>query len=179
MKRAATIQLTAERVRVEIEVELRERRSVSPHLSIDLDPITTYTELAICMVGSERVFKVWREKVSGQGRDYVLTHFGADARVVELCALWSSWHLNGLRAGHRHQRNLLRVNEQAVAELTRMSGHDRFSVESAFLAAREKNPYRDYTYGSAWLVEPLPAVVIERIEWLVTELGGKWIEVAA
>lgn len=179
MKRVAAVQLTAERVRVEIEVELRGRQSVSPHLTIDLEPITAYTELAICMLGSERVLKRWRETVSGQGRDYVLTHFGADSKVAELCGLWSSWHLNGLRLGHRHQRNVLRVNEEAVAELARMSGQDRFTVESAFLATREKNPYRGYTYGSAWLVEPLPAIVIERIEWLVTELGGKWIEAAA
>jgi len=167
--RRAVIELRSALVRIDIDVELRSRQSVHPHLTIDREPVAEYTELAISMLGFER----GHESVGGQGTDYVLEHFGERQAVRDLCVLWRRWHLNGMRPGTRPQLLALSVHAQELK-----GAEDRFGAAAALLTELGLNPHDGYKYGSAWLVEFLPELAEARIIALVTELGGKFVEIA-
>ena len=171
--RRAVIELRSALVKIDIEVELRPRQSVHPHLTIDREPVQEYTELAISMLGWERRGGRWRESVGGQGTDYVLEHFGTAPYVRELCAIWRRWHLNGMRPGTRPQFLALSVHAQELK-----GAADHFGAAEALLTELGLNPHNGYKHGSAWLVELLPALAEARIIVLVTELGGKFVEIA-
>lgn len=62
------------------------------------------------------------------------------ARVRRVLALWERWHLNDMRPGCVHQ----------------IVG----PYSEAYAAEQTANCPQGYKYGSAWLVEPLPADVL-------------------
>jgi hypothetical protein len=173
LKQKATIRLESGRVRIDVDIELRHRASVFPHLTIDLEPVTVFTELSISMLGYEKRGKRWVESVAGQGRDYVLEHFGVDARVQKLCAFWARWHLNGLHAGTREQEKVLRDQAAEIEKRCRAIQASYLTVAEAVLAEHDLNPSDGYRYGSAWLVEVPPENGwVQELQALVEELGG-------
>lgn len=70
----------------------------------------------------------------------------------KLYAIWHRWHLNGMRAGCEHQIRLWGFDAK----------YDDHPSEIC--------PECGYQFGSAWLYEPLPAEVIEYLEWLKAEV---------
>lgn len=172
----ATLFIESPSARATIEVELRWREAAYPHLTIDLAPVTMFTELALSMQGSERVRGRWQETVSGQGRDFVASHFADDARIVELSEIWERWHLNGFRPGHRAQREYLDARRNEIDLLQKDRGVDRYTLETELLTRAGCNPHNGYHYSDAWLVELLPEGVLARLETLTTELGGRFVE---
>jgi len=73
--------------------------------------------------------------------------------IAELHALWKRWHLNDMRAGCVHQTKIVYENDNY--------GGRRVALNET--TAANDCPMK-YRYGSAWLCEPLPADVIERVQ---------------
>lgn len=94
----------------------------------------------------------------GQVQHELRRGFKNDPDMQLLCDIWDRWHLNDMHAGCIHQR------------------------------AFEKEPYEkhrgahcdicNYTYGTAWLYEPLPTGLIDKIKELMDKLEKKydWLE---
>ena len=143
--------------RVELEIQLRERESVAPHLTIDLEPIGQYTELAICG-------NVWNHIETdlvqfGQMYDAMLDYFPHSPLVAEIVKVWKRWHLNGLKAGTRTQA-------KAIDAYKRNNPLWRYDYGEACEILKGLNLYEDqgYKYGHAWLVEPLPEEIIQQVK---------------
>lgn len=153
---------TDQREPVEVVIELREREPVAPKLSIDLEPVETYTELSI-------VGEVWRPdrrdiNQGGQCVETIREHRPDDKDVQRLCDIWERWHLNGMMAGTRPQRD-------AVEEW--MEGREErydFAAAQDHLLERELLTDRGYKYGSAWLCEPLPEEIADELRAIVARL---------
>lgn len=62
-------------------------------------------------------------------------------RILKLLSIWERWHLNGMRAGCEHQREL---------------GWTSYNKHPS-----EPCPTCGYKYGTSWLYEPLPPEVEE------------------
>lgn len=150
-----------------ITVEFRDKESCAPHLDIDGNMCRTYRELSIS--GSHA-------HGCGQCTDMLAKVGKADA--TRLMEIWSRWHLNGMKAGTRAQQTALEQYEPA-------KGVDYYTGACLFLhnfgletipnflpLGREPNAEdkargitaRAYKYGSAWLVEPLPAAIEEELK---------------
>jgi hypothetical protein len=89
------------------------------------------------------------------------------ADLVRICDLWDRWHLNGLRAGTRAQ----------AAHLATIPHVEGFSAKRAALIAAGLEPdlttgAAPYSYGSAWLYEPLDSGVAESISDLFRLVDG-------
>jgi hypothetical protein len=76
------------------------------------------------------------------------------AEIAEILAVWDRWHLNDMRPNCVHQEHFSlpytsgsRYNDE---------WRDRAAVETA------KCPC-GYAYGSAWLVEPLPLEIVDKV----------------
>ena len=138
---------------VYLNVELRSRESVAPHMTIEHQPITTYTELAI----TADIYEGKRDIGGGQSID-ALREIANDLnsqpegfsrdRLRRIVDIWERWHLNGLRAACIHQRT------SAEALYTAFPGYSnneaRWTVLSTLFCPE------GYSYGHSWLVEPLP-----------------------
>lgn len=160
--------------RVKLEVELRRRETVSPHLDIDLNPCTEFTELSI-------VGEVWNAAGSditsgGQNRDTIAKHFSESPAVRRLVELWERWHNNGMKPGTRDQESYLADVRVKVQYPKSQYEADSEVLEKANLRVVTGGPEvpnahrRTYTYGSAWLCEPLPANVEAEVVSLCGEL---------
>lgn len=155
-----------------LHVELHTKdNDVAPYLDVDLNECKRYTELTICA-------EVWRKgdrpnnpSSCGQCIEDVRDHWGDDANVRELCALWERWHLGGLRGGCREQEDFLRENP-----VTFKYPESHYDKACEVLAAAGLNPCRGYKYGSAWLVERTPEDIVKRIVELCEALGGLRVE---
>lgn len=82
--------------------------------------------------------------------------------INHLCTIWNRWHLNGLCAGTRAQRDYLR--EHPPEPPFYPTSH--YEKACKILKAADLYVDRGYKYGSAWLVEPLP----EDVERLVVRI---------
>ena len=82
--------------------------------------------------------------------------------IASLWAMWDKWHLNDMRAGSPAQRAHL-------ATLT-FPGYPLSHYEWACDELRKVNLHPDgsYLYGSAWLREDVPELVIEWLKELPT-----------
>ncbi len=153
--------------RVQLDIELRRKESVEPKLTIDLEPCPRYTELSICALVWYKGDRLNDPSSAGQCVDLVHEWFGdqsasdavTTASIAELCDLWDRWHLNGLIAGSRAQRDHLEVNKPQGPF------YPTSYYEKACEILKAANLYEDrgYKYGSAWLVEPLPVAVMARV----------------
>ena len=107
----------------------------------------------------------------GQCRDLPIEIYadGWDADMVDrLRDIWKRWHLNGMRAGSPNQEEWMRANPYDRDR----HGSDHYAWVTGALAQAGLNPDpnyargvdgRPYSYGSAWLYEPVPAEVLQ---WL-------------
>ena len=165
----------------ELDVEIRERKPsaarrgellFSGGLTIDLTPAPeVIQELSICA----NIRRGTREAESGQCRDSVramvpyLTKDKGDA-LRDLCAVWERWHLNGMIGASRAQREALKEAAKKAPEVW------NFDNAVAHLTSLGLHPDQGYSYGQAWLVEPLPDAVAKRVGLLCVALGGRVIE---
>jgi hypothetical protein len=164
--------------RVKLEVELRRRETVSPHLDVDLNPCQEFTELSI-------VGEVWNAAGTditsgGQNRDTVAKHFSESPAVRRLLEIWERWHCNGMKPGTREQERYLADARVKVEYPKSQYEADCAVLEKANLRVVTGGPEvpnahgaavrRNYTYGSAWLCEPLPADVEAEVVRLCGEL---------
>lgn len=153
------------RYRIELEINVKPLRRVSPELTIDLEPAAADAcELSICA----GIYRDGREDSFGQCREYVLELLAKHpdvATVLRLCELWERWHLNGMQAGTRAQREALKDMSPAVYP------ESHFDKACAHLEARGILKDRGYSYGSAWLSEPLPDEVKAEILSLASQLA--------
>lgn len=70
--------------------------------------------------------------------------------IAELGAIWDRWHLNTMRAACAHMPSDARARWDRREEVVCEAG-------------------TGYKYGSAWLVEELPAEVVERVRYLMRD----------
>jgi len=146
-----------------LEIELRECASVAPHLTIDLEPVEMYIELAICgnawnnrktdFVYCGQIYDMILENVDDYKK--LLMPKGKLRRILEV---WERWHLNGMRAGTRKQNT-------AAKEAPR-DQYNRYSYDETCNYLKKEGIYEDrgYKYGHAWLVEVLPDEIIEEVK---------------
>lgn len=142
-----------------ITVEFRDKESCAPHLDIDGNPCRTYRELSITGQWSHG----W-----GQCTDMLAKVNKADAK--RLLAIWNRWHLNGMKPGTRAQQTALEQFERAkgvdyhTAACLFLRNLGLETIPN-FLPGYDKNGKagKPYKYGSAWLVEPLPAAIEEEL----------------
>ncbi len=136
---------------VEIEVELRKQSGV--HTTIDLKEIVCPIELSIVGAAWNHIHTNWL--FGGQCYDTIMEYFPGDPLVAEIVEVWRYWHLNAMVAGTRKQEHYLATYE---GERT---GDYTDDCEILRRAGLLKDQW--YTYGTAWLVEPLPDDVIEQV----------------
>jgi hypothetical protein len=157
---------------VEIEVEVRERPE----------------GVELAMSGS-----VWKPNRSdivsgGQNYDEIAALFPSSRKVGRMIAVWKRWHLNGMNAACPHQRAYARARGLEPHQcFTTSNGHveRKFKIDKlprephgpfAVLEPHviwqlpelvDERPSRcfdcGYSYGSAWLYEPLPPEIIEEV----------------
>jgi len=165
----------------ELDVEIREKRPsaarcgeiiFSSGLTIDLTPAPeSIQELSICA----NIRRGKREAESGQCRNSVramvpyLTKNKGDC-LRELCEVWERWHLNGMIGASRAQREALKEAAKKTPEVW------NFDNAVSHLTSLGLHPDRGYSYGQAWLVEPLPEAVVKRVGLLCVAIGGRVIE---
>jgi len=144
-----------------VRVVLRtEKKPCAPGLTIDLEPVPggTYTELSVCCDIHKKERGRWLAVGGGQAHEELLATFGARHGVARLVELWRRWHLNGMRAGTRVQEAFLREHPSAAVY---PESHYELALEA--LAKAGLSPDRGYKYGQAWLVELLPADVLNEL----------------
>jgi hypothetical protein len=171
--------------RVTLEVELRRKvNDVAPYLDIDLKPCTEYTELSICG-------NVWNAAGSdcsgGQNREEIAKLFPNNAKVKLLVEIWERWHLGGMRAGCVHQTaekwsdRPIDHSKPTNAYVDQGDGHQGWNM-LVWVPKSEKHPNGllsapcptcGYKYGTAWLVEALPAEVEAEVVSLCGALSAK------
>jgi hypothetical protein len=106
--------------------------------------------------------------------------------VDNLLRIWDNWHLNDMRAGCKHQRDLKwedkRINPEELPN--GFVNRDEKGIFAIWVTEKEhpkgllmkKCPICDYPYGSKWLFEEVPQDVID---WLCelpeTDIKPKWV----
>lgn len=165
-----TISLTTSsvgrRVRIDLDVDVRPMQRVAPELTIDLQPLPAdATELSIsaCVYFGRRSDCDMAGQCIGDVRRLSATHPMA-AEIAELCEIWKRWHLGGMNAGTRTQREALEDMEPAV--------YPESHYDKACKHLESKGLLVDggYKYGSAWLSEPLPADVAADVVTIINSL---------
>lgn len=163
MKLEIPVGETAEGNRVTVEIALRplthDRMTVTHELARAIDGLT---ELSITGNVYERYrndIRRWRtEPYRGGQCVEALLEVVTPAKpwtleeIRDLHDTWRRWHLNGMRAGCVHQTKI-------VYEDSRYGRR----VDLARTTAANDCP-AGYRYGHAWLYEPLPDEVIEKVQ---------------
>jgi hypothetical protein len=144
--------------RIYVQVELREHHHDTPRTTTDHREVTDYVELSV--MGLE-VPKYCRTAHSaGQIDMHIKASDFAETTlprgmVRELWHLWERWHLNGMKAGCVHQDDV---------------PHQIYDWRAAADQQTKRCP-EGYRYGSAHLVETLPADVEQRIREIQAALS--------
>ncbi len=175
-------------LKIELDVRIEVKESVAPHRTIDWQPITSYHELSIVATIQRRREPLnkmdtqrgaWRDVAFGQCRNEVRERAVALSEpqrvaLLELLDIWECWHLNGMNAGVRPQRDALRSRARHEPAVLEYSAACKYLATLGLLTTT----HTKYTYGSAWLVEVLPPEVTTRVRQLCETLGGKVLEAA-
>lgn len=155
--------------RVAIEVELREKDGGK---TVDMTDAGKHYELSICG-------EIWNGSGSdvlscGQNLDEIAKLFPAHPTVKALVALWKRFHLNDMKAGTRTQNAL--VDEYLAANgnihTSRAKRYDYTEI-CEFLKSRDMLTDGGYQYGHGWLVDVIPAPIVEALKaWLANQDGA-------
>jgi len=86
--------------------------------------------------------------------------------MKKLLDIWDRWHLNGLKAGTTKQNELIEMHRDDPKYAEQDVFLDR---PRAILKDFDADPDNGYSYGSAWLFEPLSDDVID----FVKEMQGR------
>jgi hypothetical protein len=79
-------------------------------------------------------------------------------RAARITELWDRWHLNGMRAACEHQ------TERAADIYRRMPNYS--DNDARWSELRSLPCPQGYSYGSAWLYEPIPTDVLDELRRL-------------
>lgn len=116
----------------------------------------------LSMVGEVVEFAHRDAATAGQCSEYLLEVVDPEARTLDqirdMHDTWERWHLNDLQAGCAHQRVVWEDSEYG----RRPSLSDTLPC-----------PESGYRYGSAWLTEPLPQDVLDKVSRFITH--GEWV----
>lgn len=165
---------------VSVDVELRERGGKQTYRYINGEKVPTvettprYYELSICGY-------IWNARrtdcvCGGQCLD-TIREYRAQLNNIklfdEVYRLWTRYNLNGMRAGTPEQ-------EKALAEWKAAGNKYDYTVACEYLKRRglyevmytgkscgREYKNEPYKYGHAWLVEDLPAPVVERVRAII------------
>lgn len=142
------------------ELELRLSYHEEERLSIDLEPVSAFWELAVTGLVSHNA-RPDDDGISACGQivDDVVRLYPERIDLARIAAIWERWHLNDLKAGTREQTAALNSFWRGE-EKNPLDWYDR-SV--AYLAEAKLLEDRGYRFGSQWLVEPLPEAVLREI----------------
>jgi hypothetical protein len=167
--------------RVTLDIELRHKtNNVAPYLDIDLNECREYAELSIC----GNVWNAAGTDISsgGQCTDTISALFPENAAVQRLVDIWGRYHLGGMKPGTRAQEKFL-----ADARVKAVYPQSQYELDCKVLEkanlltvvggpliqnAHGQTVQRNYQYGSAWLVERLPADVEAEVVRICGELAG-------
>ena len=83
-------------------------------------------------------------------------------KIAQLDAVWRDWHLNDVRAGSPAQR----AHVAALGNVPYKVARDSLKVAGLSPDPSYIHNGKPYTYGSAWLSEPVPADVLAFLESL-------------
>lgn len=118
------------------------------------------------MTKADRPRARWSAVSSGQCNEEIERNWGDYPEVRELLQIWDRWHLSTMKAGTRRQNDYLDGRDPKP-----LTYDDRKAVlaEGGLLVDTEfaGGPY---SYGTAWLAEPVPVEVIDRIGELRGEI---------
>ena len=142
--------------KVDLELEIRVVQNIEHKLTVDLLPCPADAhELSICG-------NIWNnlhtDCVScGQNLDEIRL-LNRTPRVQEICDIWDRWHINGMISGTRPQTAAIDAYKAANPTW-------RYDYTQACEILKGMNLYEDrgYKYGHAWLCDPLPIEVENRI----------------
>jgi len=133
------------RLRARIDIRLRKEKSKGLCLAISGEIMNP--KLTDCIMAGQ--IRKELEEAYREGKLDLSLRLNRD-KFQELMVIWKRWHLNDLRAGCTHQR-----------EIIRESGYDDCSYEEIKKTEFFVCPVCGYEYGSKWLLEELPPVVVD------------------
>jgi hypothetical protein len=155
----------------ELELELRFKKSTFPHRTIDGKNAPIIVEVSICGA-------VWNsQRTDGYsfGQNIgTIVQLVPTATVKRIAALWKRWHSNGMKAGTRGQHAALDAYKSEVEAFS----YD-FDECCNVLAERGLQPDNGYSYGSAWLCEPVPVEVVAELCELFRVPAEQRVEIIA
>jgi hypothetical protein len=147
---------------ITLEIEIKPRKNINSVRTIDLEPAGDMDEFSMC----GNVWNLRRTDVysCGQNCDEIRDLCGRRPSVARLLKIWGRWHLNDAQAGTSAQKAVLDSHKEANPDW-------RYDYTEAckVLSAKGLLVDRGYKYGSAWLVEPLPAEVAAEVRELAEQ----------
>ena len=152
-----------------VKLHLRTKIRKDESTTIYGGKVSNYTTLSISGDIGRKEF--------GQCIDHILKLNHDNPIVKEIHAIWKRWHLNDLKAGCCHQIDA-RWNERRIDETKTLDSYGKFfegqsSNSWNMLAWIRPDEHPNglltkpceicgYRYGSSWLVEEIPAEVVNR-----------------
>lgn len=149
--------------RMEVDFGLRHHTG-REWTTIEHETITDYWEFSasggLWRSGSEDTFGQILHHLSDLDPDRLAPGWTKVTDVRSLRTIWERWHLNGMKAACAHMTSDVLVYEPDGY------GGQRISCSGTVC------PETGYTYGKAWLVEPLPDDVITEVRRLLALARG-------
>jgi hypothetical protein len=150
------------------EIDVRLRRNRTPHRTIYHGDIQDYYVLSLSAMIQEKGVDTfgrekWQDIGDGQCQDTIRDIFSGPTwdDLDELFDIWDEWHLNDMKSACIHQVDGAHVkpgSNQWIDEWDEMVREQRARCPE------------QYSYGSQWLVKPLPPSVLR---WYVNLEGGE------
>lgn len=171
--------------RVTVDVELRHKtNTVAPYLDVDLNECREYTELSI----SGNIWNAAGTDIISGGQCSIGELFPGNATVQRLVEIWGRYHLGGMKSGTREQEKFLAdARIKAVYPKSQYELDCQVLEKANLLTVTGGEPVkngngqyvqRNYKYGTAWLVERLPADVEAEVVRICGELTASNAETA-
>ena len=149
--------------RMEVDFGLRHHTG-REWTTIEHETITDYWEFSasggLWRSGSEDTFGQILHHLSDLDPDRLAPGWTKVTDVRSLRTIWERWHLNGMKAACSHMTGDVLVYEPDGY------GGQRISCSGTVC------PETGYTYGKAWLVEPLPDEAITEVRRLLALARG-------
>ncbi|HQW88361.1 MAG TPA: hypothetical protein PK478_00835 [Nitrospira sp.] len=149
--------------RMEVDFGLRHHTG-REWTTIEHETITDYWEFSasggVWRNGSEDTFGQILHRLSDLDPDRLAPSWNKTTDVRSLRTIWERWHLNGMKAACAHMTGDVLVYEPDGY------GGQRISCSGTVC------PETGYTYGKAWLVEPLPDEVVTEVRRLLALARG-------
>ena len=90
--------------------------------------------------------------------------------------LWKRWHLNDMRAGTPAQEEAIRAHRKRIDTAEGRRAFDDYRARCSYLESIGLLVDDGYIYGSSWLVEEVPADVLEWLAGLPdTDRQPAWV----